>query len=147
MAPSIYRRAWERWQQVSPAEFGIAAWNYGLKRLSYIDRIDRLCRDVSRRKLRERMVVEETTGDVVDTALDFTGCGHYSTISPLQIGEELQQLARELSERDPSRIMEIGTANGGTLYTGCRVADPLDQVVSLDPPGGDFGDGYTERQA
>ena len=38
--------------------------------------------------------------------------------------------------------MEIGTADGGTLFMLSRVADPAALLVSLDLPGGKFGGGY-----
>jgi predicted O-methyltransferase YrrM len=48
----------------------------------------------------------------------------------------LLALARRVS---PRTIVEIGTAQGGTFYAWCQVAEPDATIVSIDLPGGPFG--------
>jgi cephalosporin hydroxylase len=43
----------------------------------------------------------------------------------------------------PRTVVEIGTANGGTLLALCRLADEHGTIVSIDLPGGRFGGGYS----
>ena len=40
--------------------------------------------------------------------------------------------------------MEIGTANGGTLFLFARVSSPDAVIISIDLPHGRFGGGYPE---
>lgn len=62
----------------------------------------------------------------------------------LQKTRELGPLLQLLRERRPRVVVEIGTANGGTLYALCQVADDDALLVSIDLPGGEFGGGYRE---
>lgn len=64
------------------------------------------------------------------------------TIRPYQIRSEITALMQLLQHRKPRRILEIGTANGGTLFLLCRALDPKGVIVSIDLPGGWFGGGY-----
>ena len=63
-------------------------------------------------------------------------------IRPMQIKEEILQLLRILAEKRPKVILEIGTANGGTLFLFTRVASDDAIIISIDLPGGKFGGGY-----
>jgi len=47
-----------------------------------------------------------------------------------------------LEKRRPKTVLEIGTANGGTLYLWTKVASPDAILISIDLPGGPFGGGY-----
>jgi len=42
----------------------------------------------------------------------------------------------------PKVVMEIGTANGGTLFMFTRAADKDSLLISIDLPEGPFGGGY-----
>ncbi|MEM1990703.1 MAG: hypothetical protein QW782_08765 [Candidatus Bathyarchaeia archaeon] len=66
------------------------------------------------------------------------------SISPIQINEEIAQLLNLLAELKPKTLLEIGTANGGTLFLFCQVAEPDATIISIDLPGGPFGGGYPE---
>lgn len=83
---------------------------------------------------------------ILDTAFNYRGYGRYRSIESPQIRAEFEELAEILAERQPSTVMEIGTANGGTFYTWCCSLDPESTVLSLDPPGGDFDGGYTRKK-
>lgn len=65
----------------------------------------------------------------------------------LQKPDELEGLVnfiQDLPEK-PKRVLEIGTAKGGTLWIWCQLCDPEALIVSVDLPGGDFGGGYTDE--
>ena len=105
------------------------------------------------RQLGDRLLIREATREfrrrrerVIDLAgaldlafgFDFDGV----TIAPMQIRSEIERLLHELERRRPRTILEIGTANGGSLYLFCEVAAPDALIVSVDLPGGLFGGGY-----
>src|SRR5207248_10457271 len=60
----------------------------------------------------------------------------------IQVQSEIVGLLKEVAALRPKRLMEIGTARGGTLFTLMRAADPEALIISLDLPGGKFGGGY-----
>ena len=64
------------------------------------------------------------------------------TIKPIQVFEVILELARIVKKLKPRYILEIGTANGGTLFLWCRLAMDDATVISVDLPGGPFGGGY-----
>lgn len=67
----------------------------------------------------------------------------------LQKPPELSSFLRYLEQRKPFHtVVEIGTAQGGTLGALCQLASDDALIVSIDLPGGDFGgseDVYGER--
>jgi len=66
------------------------------------------------------------------------------SIKPMQIAEEIQVLLSILKKGKILSMLEIGTANGGTLYLFTRMVDPNAKIISLDLPGGKFGGGYNK---
>ncbi|MEM0233191.1 MAG: class I SAM-dependent methyltransferase [Candidatus Nezhaarchaeales archaeon] len=66
------------------------------------------------------------------------------SIQPAQIKEEIVQLLNVLARVRPRVLLEIGTANGGSLFLFCQVAEPDATIISVDLPGGPFGGGYPE---
>ncbi len=67
-----------------------------------------------------------------------------SLITPWQFREEIDKLAAEIEQLKPERALEIGTANGGTLFLLCRLSHLKARIMSIDLPEGDFGGGYPE---
>ncbi len=65
-------------------------------------------------------------------------------ITPWQYKEELELLAKEIELLRPKTILEIGTANGGTLFLAARLASDDALIISIDLPQGLFGGGYEE---
>lgn len=65
-------------------------------------------------------------------------------ICPAQIKEEFLELLKIFEELNPKYIMEIGTANGGTLFSFCKLAKDDATIISVDLPEGPFGGGYPE---
>jgi len=63
-------------------------------------------------------------------------------IRPLQVRSEVLALLNVLKDAPLRRILEIGTADGGTLFLFCRMATDDAQIISMDLPGGRFGGGY-----
>jgi predicted O-methyltransferase YrrM len=91
-----------------------------------------LCFLVSRRP-------QNTTSEtLVDFSLD-TALG---LIRPQQVRSEILRLARLVEQKRPQTVLEIGTANGGTLFLWCALAQPTASVTSIDLPGGIHGGGY-----
>ena len=64
----------------------------------------------------------------------------------LQKPRELTGLLRMVRELQPKVVVEVGSAQGGTLYGWCRLAVPDALIVSIDLPGGDFGGGMDAAQ-
>ena len=56
---------------------------------------------------------------------------------------EFAPLLQLLKRRKLKSVVEIGTAQGGTLYAWCKIAHPDALIISIDLPGGPFGGGYT----
>jgi predicted O-methyltransferase YrrM len=67
-------------------------------------------------------------------------------IAPIQIKSEILALLDRLAALRPRRVVEIGTAGGGTLFLLTRVAADDARIVSVDIKGGEFGGGYTRRR-
>jgi predicted O-methyltransferase YrrM len=76
----------------------------------------------------------------LDVAFDFS-IGDVS-IAPAQIRSEIESLLQILNADPPRRVLEIGTARGGTLFLLSRVARSDAVLASIDLPGGDFGGSY-----
>lgn len=94
--------------------------------------------------LHQHQEEEDSVEDVINTAFSYKGVGRYRTIRPLQVRSELLSLAKIISEQDPQTIVEIGSAQGGTLYCWTRVTN-ASVAISIDLPGGPFGGGYSSN--
>jgi predicted O-methyltransferase YrrM len=84
-----------------------------------------------------------TVEQAVSLAFEFC-CGKIRT-APAQIRSEITQLLRVLAPNPPTRILEIGTANGGTFFLFSRIATEDGLLISADLPLGPFGGGYPKR--
>jgi cephalosporin hydroxylase len=92
------------------------------------------------RAMRRAVTKVQTPDEALDVAYDFHVWG--ITIRPMQVRSELRSLVRMVEDRPPRVVLEIGTANGGTLFVLARTASPDATIISVDLPGGDFGGGY-----
>lgn len=72
----------------------------------------------------------------------FRGKGYFKKIRARQNPVEIEHLFKEVSNLKPDRVLEIGTAQGGTLYLWAQAASNNANIVSVDLPGGDFGGAY-----
>lgn len=91
-------------------------------------------------KLRREIYKKNKSEDYVNFAFDFKVDG--LNIVPYQIKEEILELLKILEKLKPKTILEIGTANGGTLFLFSQIADPDAIIITIDLPGGKFGGGY-----
>ncbi len=80
----------------------------------------------------------------VSETIDFLFSRQARYISPWQYKEELELLAEEIKLSRPRTILEIGTADGGTLFLAARLASEDAIIISIDLPFGLFGGGYDE---
>jgi len=67
-------------------------------------------------------------------------CGQF--LRPMQVRSEILTLMAKVRALRPRTVVEIGTANGGTLFLWTRLATPDATLVSVDLPSGRWGDGY-----
>lgn len=77
-----------------------------------------------------------------DAVVDFLFSEDARAIEPWQFEDEFRALARVVESRRPHTLLEIGTADGGTLFAHTRLAAPDALVISIDLPHGEFGGGY-----
>lgn len=127
-----------RSQNRFPRLVGAAAWLYRhAKQLRTL-----VCLPVALPELKTIVAGQENSGAAIEPSLDAAFHGLCQVIRPLQNRSEIQQLLQLLAAQKPKRMLEIGTANGGTLFLFCRVAAPNATIVSVDLPGGWFGGGY-----
>ena len=63
-------------------------------------------------------------------------------IRPFQFRYEISGLINYLEKKEPKYVIEIGTANGGTLFLFSKTASKDATIISIDLPKGKFGGGY-----
>lgn len=77
----------------------------------------------------------------------FQGRGHFKSIKPIQTPSEIEQLYLAVCDLKPRRVLEVGTARGGTLYLWTQAATDDAILVSVDLPSDRSGGGYHECRA
>jgi len=60
---------------------------------------------------------------------------------------ELKALSEKLQVLRPKVVLEIGTAQGGSLFVFTKLAADDAMIISVDLPDGDFGGGYASYKA
>jgi predicted O-methyltransferase YrrM len=96
---------------------------------------------VFRRRVSGISTLEQAVSFVVDVQFE-----HYDMrVRAMQIPEEIGALLSTLEAQQPKRIIEIGTAEGGTLFLFTRAAASNATLVSLDLEGKGFGVSYPAR--
>lgn len=78
----------------------------------------------------------------VKKVLDFANQGCNGAFKPLQVESEITNLLTYVQKLKPKVVVEIGTANGGTLLSLIKTSPSDTQFISIDLPGGAFGGGY-----
>ena len=86
---------------------------------------------------------------VIDAWVDLVQRFNYAgiTVPSWQIPSEIVGLLRTLEADPPQRVLEIGTAGGGTLFLLTRISAPDALLVSVDLRSGQFGGGYPRWRA
>jgi predicted O-methyltransferase YrrM len=92
------------------------------------------------------MDAEDGLDDILDTVLDVRPGYPPYQIFTMQLRDEIEALATLLRKEQPQSAIEIGTAKGGSFYIWSRYLDSVNELVSLDLPGGQFGGGYDEQK-
>ena len=64
------------------------------------------------------------------------------SVEPGQRPAEIRALLERLAAEQPRRALEIGTANGGSLFLVSHVLSGGAHLISVDLPDGEFGGGY-----
>lgn len=103
--------------------------------LSYFWRIYDIPSSMIKTRIHKKETVEELSSRVLS--------GEFKYVEAAQVPAELISFLNIVRKNPPRRLLEIGTAKGGTLYMLSRVASGDAQIISLDMPGGRFGCGYS----
>lgn len=112
-----------------------------LKNFAYSVTASSDCRDaIKRLRSLERRLPSPPSRFAIPFVLK--GRGFFRSIRPRQNPIEIEQMYRAICALRPRRVLEIGTAKGGTLYLWTQAATEDATLVSLDLPGGEFGGGY-----
>ena len=113
----------------------LVVMGFALRELS-----DRLFVAAALRDLRRRGKDLDELEDAVDLVFNLQAGA--VTIAPMQVRSEIGELLRRVQAEPPRTVLELGTANGGSLFLFTRVAAEDATIVSVDLPGGAFGGGY-----
>lgn len=108
--------------------------------LALRDALGNLLVPITIRSLRTAAAGVKTPQAALDLAFGFRSCG--IRVAPGQYPAEIIQLLKVLAEHPPRRLLEIGTAGGGTFFLFTRVATDDALLMSADLPAGPFGGGY-----
>ncbi len=76
--------------------------------------------------------------------IDFLFSKKGALITPWQFKSEITSLFELYKSLNVNFALEIGTANGGTLFGHCKLANESATIISIDLPGGKFGGGYPD---
>jgi predicted O-methyltransferase YrrM len=129
--------------------------NYGLKNFIKkairfpINRLNFLKQKITEEKAKKNSeevikLLKSFSSNSSEEVFDFSWNFYNGLIRPMQIKEEFVELLKIFRELNPKYILEIGTANGGTLFCFCKLAEDDATIISIDLPGGPFGGGYPE---
>jgi predicted O-methyltransferase YrrM len=80
----------------------------------------------------------------VQDAISYVFSKEAEFVRPWQHIPEITALAERVKATGPKTVVEIGTANGGTLMLWGLLADPHAHLISIDLEFGQFGGGYPE---
>jgi predicted O-methyltransferase YrrM len=129
--------------------------NYGLKAFVKkairvpINRLNLLRQKIAEEKARKNSeevikLLKSFSSNRPEEIFDFSWNFYDGLIRPIQIKEEFVELLKIFQELNPKYILEIGTANGGSLFCFCKLAQNDATIISIDLPERPFGGGYPE---
>ncbi len=129
--------------------------NYGIKAFIKkvlrfpINRINILRQKITENKAKKNsqkviQVIKFFSSNNPEEIFDFAWNFYSGLIRPMQIQEEFIELLKIFQKLNPKYILEIGTANGGSLFCFCKLAREDAVIISIDLPEGPFGGGYPE---
>ena len=129
--------------------------NYGIKTFVKkafrfpINKIELLKQKKTEEKVRKDpqkaiQILKSFSSNNPEEVFDFSWRFYYGLIRPMQIKEEFIELLKIFQTLNPKYILEIGTANGGSLFCFCKLARGDAKIISIDLPEGPFGGGYPE---
>jgi predicted O-methyltransferase YrrM len=99
--------------------------------------------DYTRRgKMRDALL--HLHAETPEALVDFAFNAGDGFLRPMQNTHEITELLRMVQTRKPKRVLEIGTAKGGTLFLLTRAAADDALIVSVDLPFGINGGGYPD---
>ena len=82
---------------------------------------------------KERPPEGASLAEILRFAYSFRSYG--ISIAPLQVISEISRLLELIRNESVRNLLEIGTANGGTLFLFCETLGPAGKVVSVDYGG------------
>jgi len=86
------------------------------------------------------------TENALDLIWGYHGAGFYRSLKPNQNRDEISGLVSQVAAIQPRVIVEIGTRDGGTLCLWSQCSPSLEQLISIDLPGGIHGGGYANAR-
>jgi predicted O-methyltransferase YrrM len=89
-------------------------------------------------------ILKSFSSDNIEEVFNFSWNFYGGLIRPIQIKEEFVELLKIFKDLNSKYILEIGTADGGSLFCFCKLAQDNATIISIDLPGGKFGGGYPE---
>lgn len=95
---------------------------------------------VAARRLHGLAALASTPDELLNLVFNFDAFG--ITVKPGQVRWEFIQFLEHVRQLRPHRILEIGTANGGSLLPITRLSSSDAHVISVDLHHGQFGGGY-----
>jgi predicted O-methyltransferase YrrM len=96
-------------------------------------------------KLKRGAARSKTTQELVELCRHCEFLGF--EVAPAQMEDEILRFLELVREQAPRRVLEIGTARGGSLFLLCQVCPEDGLLISADLPEGEFGGGYPRWKA
>ncbi len=90
--------------------------------------------------------LQKFESDNPEQIFNFAWNFYYDVIRLMQIKEEFLEFLKIFKEHNPKYILEIGTANGGTLFSYCKLAREDAIIISVDLPKGLYGGGLSRLE-
>jgi len=134
--PPLRRRI--KWFLVNPMKisliFSTIFWTIFFLSGYTFRHVDELIYRKSVEILRRLMYEEKSIEDIITSTKKYAGLSPYTNIKPQQNVYEIKHLALTVQKNSPKTVLEIGTAEGGTLYIWSRTLKSCKTLISMDLP-------------